>query len=257
MNSSVYPHRTRDLVIGWTIVAALAVVVSWGRGIAMDILAVGMSVVELFGGDDVLRFEFDGLGAGVRALATVVMVALAWRIVRYQRITRGACGRCGRHDSPARDRRRAAKTAAWLSVLPALGYGLLKIHWAFGGTLGLADMDMFGGLRWSSPGFLDTAILSVIGVGIALSMAYRWPRLPRWLLLTPALIGCAMLLPVAVIGTLGNVTGTNDFGPLAGLEPWVTWFVYGCMAVWGPCLAIVTAEYHYGTRGECRVCGRA
>lgn len=257
MTTTAHPHRTRNLALGWAVVAGLALAVTWGRGIAMDLLLAVMSVVELFGGsEDVLDFEFDWAGAGLRALGTVALVAVAWRVLRYQRISRNACGRCGRDGEPGRDRGSAAKWAAWVTVVPAAGYAALKLYWGFGGTIGLSDMDMFGDVKPWSPGFADTAVMAAIGIGIGLAMAYRRPRLPRWLLLTPALIGCAMLLPVAVIGMAGNFTGSNTAGPLAGLEPWVTWFVYGCFAVWGPCLAVVTAEYHYGTRRACRVCGR-
>lgn len=256
MTTDVYPNRTGKLVLGWGIVAALAVAVSWGRGIAMDLMIAALSVVEFFGGDDVLEFEFDWTGASLRALGTVAMVVLAWQVVRYQRISKGACGRCGRDGAPGRDRRSLATWAAWLTVLPAVGYAALKLYWGFGGMGGLADENLFGDVKPWSPGFADTAVMAAIGVGVALAMAYRRPRLPRWLLLTPAIIGCLMLLPVSVIGMAGNFTGANDFGPLGGLEPWVTWFVYGCFAVWAPCLTVVTLEYHYGTRGTCRACGR-
>ena len=257
MATDTHPNRAAILALGWGVVAALAVVVTWGRGIAMDLMLTVMSVVDLFGDAAVLPFEPDWTGAGLRALATAVMAAVAWRVIRYQRISRGACGRCGRDGGPVRDRRRAARWAAWLTLPPALGYGALKIGWAFGATIGLADVDIFAGVEPWSPGFADTGVMAAVGIGIALAMAYRRPRLPRWLLLTPALIGCAMLLPVAVLGTIGNIADVHGAGFTGGLETWVFWFVYTCFAIWGAGLAVVTLEYHYGTRGRCRVCGRA
>ncbi|MGH8881011.1 MAG: hypothetical protein ACRD0P_27260, partial [Stackebrandtia sp.] len=201
--------------------------------------------------------EVDWVGMPTRVLALTAMVVLLWRLNRYRRISKGACGRCGRDGSASVDRRSLAVWAAGLSAIPAIGYAALKLHWAFGGTIGLTGPDVFADVEPWTPGFADTAVMAVIGIGLAVAMATRRPRLPRWMLLTPALIGCALLLPVAVLGTAGLIIGAFDSTEGLGLQTWVGWFVYSCFTAWGAGLAIVTAEYHYGTRGGCRVCGRA
>lgn len=253
------PRRAAVLALGWTAVAALIVYATWNRGIAMDLMLAAMSVVGLFSHDAVLPFQPDWLGAALRATATVAAAYLAWRLIRYHRVTRGACGRCGRSATAADPSRRRALAlwAAYVSILPAAGYAALKITWAFGGTIGLADPSVFAGIKPWTPGFADTGVMALIGIGVALAMAHRRPRPPRWLLLTPTLIGLAMLIPVSILGTAGNISGANAAaGFLSTMSAWVLWFVYGCFTVWAVCLSIVTVEYHYGTRGRCATCGR-
>ncbi|GAA4892020.1 hypothetical protein LX16_2081 [Stackebrandtia albiflava] len=247
-------HRRLVLTAGWLGVALLVGYATWAGAIAMDLMLVILSVVELFGGTDVLPFAPDWLGMLGRVAAVAVAGYLALRTVRYQRTSRGACARCGRAEAPRRDLSRAARIAAYLTVIPAGGYAALKLHWAFGGGIGLADPDVFDGVTLTSPGFADTAVMAAIGVGLAVAMTHRW-RLPRWMLLAPSLFGLAMLIPVSVFGTAVNVT--HLFDPVeTGLATWVGWFVYTCFTVWAAGLLLVTVDYHQATAGTCRSCGR-
>lgn len=179
----------------------------------------------------------------------------------------GPAGATGRRDAsrrgrtrvPAWDMRVWSIRAAYAAAVPALAYAALKLQWGFGGTVGLTDPTVFAGVKPWSPGMGDTAVMAMVGVGVALAMAHGWPRLPRWVLLTPAVIGCLMLLPVGVLGTanvvVAGVTGTLA-GQHGGLAPWVVGMIYPTFLLWGVLLAVVTIGYHHRTRRPCRRCGQ-
>lgn len=258
MTTDTPEHTRRRLkeAAGWTAVAVTAGVAGiWGGGIHMDLMNLAMRVFALFG-PEVLPFRFEPVPAAIRLGCAAGAVYMGWRMVRMRRAEQGRCARCGVGDRPRRDRRRLARRAAYLSILPASCYSLLKVHWALGGTVGIADPSVMGEVDLFSPGFLDTAIMAVVGIGVALGMTHRW-RLPRVVLLVPALIGLAMLVPVSVVGNLGNVVSLFITGDhVLGLAAWTTWFVYACFTVWAVCLLIVTGEYAIATAGACRSCGR-
>ena len=227
----------------------------WGGGVAMDLMTLFMSVLALFA-DEVLPFSFDPTGAAVRCAALVAAVYVAWGTVCMQRRERGVCVRCGQDDRVGVDRSRTARSAAYVSILPAVAYATLKVHWALGGTVGWDDPAVTGAIGVWTPGFMDTVIMAAVGIFVALGMAHRM-RLPRPLLLGPALVGLAMLLPVSVWGNVGNVVVMLGFAEYpSGLAPWVLWFVYPCFAVWGLCLLTVTVDYAAATSRPCRRCGR-
>lgn len=244
------------VILGLAAAVGLAGFVSvWNGGVAMDLMNLAMQVFALFG-PEVLPFRFDPVGASIRFTGLAVAVYIGWRTVRYRRAERGSCVRCGLGDRPARDWSRLGRRAAYLSILPAGGYAALKMHWALGGTIGVDSPSLMGEVNLWSPGFLDTAIMAVIGIGVAIAMTHRW-CLPRLLLLAPALIGLAMLLPVTVWGNISNVISLFGSGEHAlGLAPWTPWYVYACFTVWAACLLVVTVDYVTATVRTCRACGR-
>jgi hypothetical protein len=256
---TAHPYRRWRLAAGWGLVTLLAVHATWRGGLAFDLMFTIMKVVGMASDDQVLPFEPDWWGMLHRSAAAVLAAYVAWTTLRYQRGTRGACARCGRTDVPPRDPRRLAMAAAYGSAVPALAYAALKVHWGFGGALGLQDPTFLAGVRPWSPGMGDTAVMAVVGVAAALAMAHRRPRLPRWLLLTPAVAGLLLLLPVGVLGTAGVVATAASgagAGSTGGVAPWVAFGIYPTFLVWGILLAIVTVSYHFRTRGGCGTCGR-
>ena len=259
-------RRFHPYLLAWIPVAALVLFGATSNGgIAMDILVSIMSVIGAVAGGEVLPLEPDWWGMAARVVALAIAVFASVLLIRHGRASAGLCPRCGRGDHPRRplatlgaDRlHRLARFVAIGTMLPAGGYAALKLHWAFGGHVGLDDPTVFADVEPWSPGFADTAILAAIGVGLAVLMAWGRPRLPRWLLLAPALIGCAMLVPVSIMGTILNITTLWTDAPFSGLSWWIGWFVYSCFLLWAVGLTFVLVEYHYRTRPSCRACGRS
>ncbi|MGH8794105.1 MAG: hypothetical protein ACRDXX_15850 [Stackebrandtia sp.] len=255
-DASAPPRRNLKLLLGWGAAALLTLHAAWQGGLAMDVVVGVMWVVEQIAGSAVLPFEPDWFGALHRSAAAGLAAVVAIKTLRYQRVTADRCGGCGRNDRTAvREPSKWSIPLAYAAILPAGGYAALKLQWAFGGTFGLDAPGALGDVKPWSPGFADTAVMAAVGVAIGLAMAYRRPRLPRWILLAPAGLGCLMLLPVGVLGTAGNILGAFSDGVRGGMSPWVPWFVYGCFLIWGACLAAVAFDY-YRRAGVCRTCGR-
>ncbi|WP_089209615.1 hypothetical protein [Streptosporangium subroseum] len=82
--------------------------------------------------------------------------------------------------------------------------------------------------------------------------------MPRWLPLTPALIGAATLAPYGVVGTVHAALGTvgvvtisrGDF-PTPGDALLVTWFGLGAFAAYGIALSAVAWSYLRRTQPVC------
>lgn len=92
------------------------------------------------------------------------------RTLIYQRWLRHACLFCGRVTSPSSPRwRRIARNAGYLSYIPALFYGGLKVYWSAGRSLGYINREV--ALDTGHVGQLDfTAILA------ALTLIQPWVR---------------------------------------------------------------------------------
>ncbi|MEV7185814.1 hypothetical protein [Kitasatospora sp. NPDC093102] len=165
-----------------------------------------------------------------RALAVVGAVLLA----------RTALGlRAGASGGPERRAERAApaptaappivQLAAWAGTLAFMPYVLMKLVWALGGSFAGIDGDqMYAGYvrdgsselwlaleRWGLDG---TMLLALLGVFLLWGLVRPWGqvfprwtlplsgrRVPRWLPLTPALLGAATLAPYGLVG-IGYLT---------------------------------------------------
>lgn len=248
-------RSTVVITLGWVLAGVLTVDATWSGGIAIEMMLVIMTGLGAVFGDTVLPFQISWIGTIHHGVAAALAMFVAWRTIRYQRLTRGACRSCGRGQGPGRNLHRLAVKAAYVSIFPAVGYGALKVYWAFGGTFGLHDKSMFADVKPWTPGFTDTAIEAGIGIVIVMLMIRPQLSIPRWILLGPALIGCVMLVPMSIIGTASNVwhAFVQEQSPMT-LQPWVTWYVYGCFTIWGVALLIVTTYYYSHTRKACASC---
>ena len=78
------------------------------------------------------------------------------------------------------DRQRRAKRMAYLGCAAALGYGVLKLVWSLGGTVGLRDPKVLRASLTATTGvprFFDywgTPILAGLAVVILLGLVYPW-----------------------------------------------------------------------------------
>jgi hypothetical protein len=148
-------------------------------------------------------------GLATRTLALAAAVVLAHLV-----LARSAA------DASAR----AAKWYGYAAFVFALPYPVLRLHWAFGGMLGL-DRPGAGGKGYAPLLFAIPFVLAA-ALSLLLVSPRRWK--PRWLLLTAgwtatailAMIGPAACWVLVTMLASGRDPGTRDIG----------------MAVWVPCL---------------------
>ncbi|WP_405085352.1 hypothetical protein [Microbispora sp. NBC_01389] len=254
--------------------AGLALAGFGASGIAFDIVGGIMAGISAVTGESpVVDLGVEWPAAAARAAALGAGAALLAVTVRRHRRARGACARCGRPAPRAvagrtssavggRETWQAASVGAgYLTALLATGYGALKVQWGLGGTFGLTNPRAFGEVHLWTPGLGDTGVLALIGMALGLGFARTWrppPRMPRWMPLTAASVGCVMLIPVGVLGTGLRVAVALGLAPEPemSISPWVFDVVYPWFLAWGFAMGTAAVGYHYRTRGVCRGCGR-
>lgn len=178
---------------------------------------------------------------------------------------------------------RTVQLAAVAGTVAFLPYTVMKLIWAFGGTFAglsgeetraIAERNGASGvwLTLESWGLDATALLAGLGVFLLWGLVRPWGqvfprwtpflrgrRVPRWLVLTPALLGASTLAPYGVLGigylclvSTGAVTmGRGDF-PSAADALTVAWIGLFAFAVYGLALA-ATRSYWLRTRAGHRV----
>lgn len=134
--------------------------------------------------------------------------------------------------------------AAWYGYAAfglALPYPILRLHWAFGGTLGLlwpgAAGQGFAPLLITIP-FVMAAILSLLLVS-----PRRW--MPRWALLAAGWAATALLGMVGPAGTWAFVSMLANGGGAdnGGIEIWVFGLFYASWFLWAIAAAAATRSY--------------
>lgn len=119
------------------------------------------------------------------------------------------------------------------AIACALPYLALKFIWLSGGQLGVSDAVM---MRDGSMIALNTttAIMDIVGIGMALAFTHAWGlRVPAWLLLPPMWVASGLLSrfalagPISVIVTLMAPRSPSTIRITGGpVEPWVYAVVY-------------------------------
>ncbi|MFI9308264.1 hypothetical protein [Streptomyces triculaminicus] len=197
------------------------------------------------------------------------------------------CGRCGqRHTAAVRPDPSAASRrmhlVACAGSVAFVPFAAMKVIWATGGTFAgvsgeevLAAYERNGSsgvwLTLESWGLDPTALLAALGVFLLFGLIRPWgqafPRwtlvlggrpVPRWLPLTPAVVGAATLVPYGVLGaaymalaTTGAVTmRLGDFRSESQAIA-VGWVGFGAFAVYGVALLLATRSYWLRTRPVC------
>lgn len=139
-----------------------------------------------------------------------------------------------RPGGPA-DRQRRARRIAYLGCTGALGYGVLKVIWALGGTVGLSDPKRFQlapERLTAAQRFFDywgTPILAGLAVVILLGLVYPWGNVAIVRPLLRALAWAGSLLAVASVGefvqTIRYFAGDLPEHWLGGIYPATFLFV--------------------------------
>lgn len=139
------------------------------------------------------------------------------------------------------DRQRRARVVAYLGCAAALGYGVLKLVWSLGGTVGRngpmppppASITGLGRLfdYWGTP------ILAGLAVVILLGLVYPWGNVPIVRPLLRALAWAGSLVAVAGVGefvqTIRYFAGDLPKHWLGGIYPATFLFVGVCFLVLG------------------------
>ncbi|MBB4676059.1 DUF3995 domain-containing protein [Crossiella cryophila] len=128
--------------------------------------------------------------------------------------------------------------AAWVALVCAIAYGGLKVAWAFGSELLMAETPLTGAERELLLGggpvafwvHVLTAMIAAAGALVILGLATSWrDRLPRWLLLGPAWVGIAFLLVRGVSGVTNALI--TLFGAASAEDRWYAGWDLG---LWAP-----------------------
>lgn len=132
---------------------------------------------------------------------------------------------------------------AYLGCSAALGYGVLKLIWSLGGTIGLRDPEVLRASLRATTGvtrFFDywgTPILAGLAVVILLGLVYPWGNVVIVRPLLRALAWAGSLVAVAgvagLISTIRYFTGDLSGDRLGGIQPGTFVFVYVCFLVLG------------------------
>ncbi|MGI5230482.1 hypothetical protein [Actinoallomurus sp. CA-142502] len=228
-----------------------------------------MDVITLVFGEGV-----DGAAAAAgHALAAAGAVLLA--VSAHRPRPAGSTAAAG----PPAPASRRVRAAAWAGALAFVPYAAMKMVWAAGGTF--AGMDRARVLAVSrrngasgmwltleSWGVDATALLAALGIFLIFGLVYPWGlrfprwalglrgrRVPRWLPLTPALLGAATLAPYgiagvgyAALGTAGVVTVPRGDFPSSADALLVSWIGLGAFGLYGVALALTARSYWLRTR---------
>jgi len=163
------------------------------------------------------------------------------------------------HPGPRGRRARPMSWPAYAAAATAFTFAVVSLYWGLGGTAGLGTLGgeleelarrrdpLLIGLTWAA------VVLKALGGLLALALGQAWGRrFPRWLLLTAAWGGSAMLTPYggaqmagAALVELGvvHVDGPVDRAALRWhLMLWDLWFL-----VWGLLLGLAASRYTRAT----------
>jgi D-alanyl-D-alanine dipeptidase len=252
------------LVLTGIVAAATSVRQRPGRiGRALPWVGFALAAVSAFGVlMDVVSLAF---GQGVDSTAGAVHHVLG--LVGLLLLASTVSGQQAAGPKPCRPRgSRAAPTGvrrtAYLGVAAWTPYVLMKQTWVWGGTFaGLSGAQMLTiserngasdlWLALESVGLDATVLMAALGAGLILALvSARGQRVPRWLLLGPALVGVGTLVPYGIAGlayvaagAVGVVSFPKGDFPSTGDAFLVSWIGLGSFFAYGAALAVVAASY--------------
>ncbi|MFD7786046.1 hypothetical protein ACFV4Q_23580 [Streptomyces nojiriensis] len=279
--------------LGWAVVALGALGASAGGAVVryglLPPLRVALRVLCGLAGITAFSLLMDVitlmLGQGVDSRASAANKALAAAgavlLAATARSDRLPAGTAVRAPSAAP---RRLRLAAWAGTLAFVPYAAMKLVWASGGTfagitgeemLAVSERNGASGifLTLESWGLDPTALLAALGVFLLWGLVRPWGqvfprwtpllrgrRVPRWLPLTPALLGAATLAPYGVLGvgylvlaTAGVVAVRRGDFPSPGDALLVGWIGMAAFAVYGIALTVAARSYWLRTRPACRM----
>lgn len=269
-------HRA-PAALGWAVVAvaALAATAVRSRRRALLWTACALSAVSAFGLlMNVITLVFEQKVDDPVAAANEALAALGVALLATTARSGPALGPPAPSPAP-----RSARWAAYAGALAFVPYAAMKTTWAVGGTFAgtsgaemraIAERNGASGL-WltlESWGIDATALLAALGIFLIFGLVRPWGqvfprwtlvlhgrRVPRWLPLTPAVLGAATLAPYGVAGigyaalaTAGAVTIPRGDFHTSTDALLVSWIGLSAFAAYGIALIVAARSYWLRTR---------
>jgi hypothetical protein len=232
---------------------------------------------------DVITLVFgQGVDSGVAAAHHVLAAAGVLLLAATARSRRLPAAPVPQAPSTASGPVQLVACAGTAAFLP---YAAMKLIWASGGTFaGMTGEEMLAvskrngasgmWLTLESWGMDGTVLLAALGAFLLWGLVRPWGqafprwtpwlrgrRVPRWLLLAPALIGAATLAPYGVFGvgyvtlaTAGMVTMRRGDFHSSGDALLVAWIGLAAFAVYGVALMVAARSYWLRTHSTRRTC---
>ena len=242
---------------------------SWSLAIGGWLVASGLVVASALLLLDLVGLVLPGLGVtpdltGVtrRVLCLAGGLLVGASALFYRRYWRGACLACGRLPGETRpvEVPRWARVAAWAAVAGWLVRLLAQLAIGLGSELLRGDLMVV----LFEVGFM------LAGTVLPLALISRWGRVspawlpglagrrvPRWLVLAPALtlgVGMTAYFGLTLVMIAGQtLTGTWQQGDVS-LPLWFFWVAVPAYLIWGLGLAVAALAYRRTTTPACRVC---
>lgn len=253
--------RPRNRLLGWVFVGA-----GW-TAVAGLAAASAMFVLDLVG----LLFAGVGIRVDPAAAASrtgcfVGVIALALTTLVGQRRLRNACVYCGRTSHS--DRRVDAGPMA----VPAPRWALFAGYVAVAGCVAREVAQGIVGYSADSnplakgsplPALTLLVMMTLAGTLLPLALVHNWGqvwppwtlwlagrRVPRWLVLGPALLVAGGLTCYFGTNLLQALTDPSD-AALPGLPTWFYWVAVPAYLVWGVALGVAALSYSSRTRPAC------
>ena len=265
-------------------VVAFAMVSTWGRRIPSVIL---LSFAWIKSVTLVLIVPDSRIVQNFAYLFLLHFDLIDWRVVNqvfcivggfiwgasalaYFRLTRDACGNCGRkgvsEGSSAKSAAQWGKWFTYLAVIMAMPYGIIRWAWALSIPLGTNNSTIVG----NADIVITEAILGGLCIGggiLTLGLIQRWGEIfPRWCLFLagkqiPIWI---VVVPATLISAIITLTGLKLSPQIIymmvngtiTIENWGKFVPFLSWLPWGISLGIATLAYYLRRRGRCKHCGK-
>ena len=260
------------LSIAWSFAAVLLLVVPDARGLLATALVPIVLIGAPFGWPS--EHFFDAIPWPVVNQFVLIGGGFLWAAaaVAYQRLSRDACGNCGRTDT-AIGWTTPGAAAGWgrwataVAVIVPLVYATTRLAWELGIPLGISaeilHTGQASGELWSG---VALSTVAVGGVFLTLGLIQPWgevfprwlpilagKRVPMWLAVVPASLVSILVITAGLMFVRKTVLGTSFFtltNGWAAVGPVLLW------PIWGVALGAATLAYYYRRRGRCQHCGR-
>ncbi|GAA4718444.1 hypothetical protein Prum_081850 [Phytohabitans rumicis] len=261
--------RTLLLAFGWTVVAALLLVVPDARLLTVAGYAPMLVIGAPFGWPDVDYAEIFTWPLANMAFSVAGGLLLARALLSWQFRTAGACVSCGR-SGRARGWASVGSAARWgrwatyLAAAIPVAYALTRFAWLAAALLGWSDghLEEFDGdaVVWVGAGL---GAFAVVGAVLTVGLVRPWGEVfPRWVVglagrRVPVMLAVVPATVVAVFVTsasLGLLTSGVLWDLAAGEGSWLALPML-LWPAWGAALALATLAHYLRRRGACPRCG--